>query len=196
MAEEKTAKKEEKKDKKVLDKAKDKPAKAKPEKEDFYESLIRIYGYDIPGSKNLYAGLTRIKGISWTISNVICLHSGLSRNKKISELSKDEIKNIEDKIKNLKVPDFMKNRRKDPTTGKTEHLYGTDLDITRDFDIKRLKKMKSYVGIRHALGQPVRGQRTRSHFRKNKIAAIGGGIKKPGVATGAPKPAPAAGGKK
>ena len=75
---------------------------------------------------------------------------------------------------NPDIPDYMKNRRLDRETGKTAHLYGTDLDIARDFDIKRLKKIKAYKGIRHAAGQPVRGQRTKSHFRKNKIVAIGG----------------------
>ena len=37
--------------------------------------------------------------------------------------------------------------------------------MKREFDIKRMKKIKSYKGARHSAGQPVRGQRTRSHFR-------------------------------
>ena len=55
------------------------------------EILVRVMGYDIPGSRNLYAGLTRIKGISWTISNAACLRLGLSKNKKVSDLSKADI---------------------------------------------------------------------------------------------------------
>ena len=43
---------------------------------------------------------------------------------------------------------------------------------------KRLKKIKSYRGLRHAAGLPTRGQRTRSHFRKEK--AKGAGIRKKG----------------
>jgi small subunit ribosomal protein S13 len=183
MAEEK--KQEQKKQEKKLEQTKKKAEK--PVKEDLHESLIRIYSYDIPGSKQLYPGLTRIKGVSWTISNAICLISKIPRNKRISELSKDEIKQIETLLDNINIPDFLKNRRADPTTGKTDHIIGTDLDITKDFDIKRLKKMKSYVGVRHSLGQPVRGQRTRSHFRKNKIAAVG--AKKP-TKPGVPAPAP------
>src|SRR3989339_698594 len=161
-------KKEEKKKTKV-----EKEKKA-PEKEEYHESLTRILGYDIPGNKTIFIGLTRIKGVSWAISNALCLKTGLDRRKKISELSKDEIAIIEKFIMNPDVPDYMKNRRLDRETGKTAHLYGTDLDIARDFDIKRLKKIKAYKGIRHAAGQPVRGQRTKSHFRKNKIVAIGG----------------------
>ena len=46
----------------------------------------------------------------------------------------------------------------------------------KSFDIKRLKKIKSYRGIRHAANLPVRGQRTKSHFRSNRRK--GTGIKK------------------
>jgi small subunit ribosomal protein S13 len=137
------------------------------------ETLIRILGFDIPGSKCLYPGLTRIKGVSWTISNIICLKTGISRNKRILELSKPEIQKIESVLQNLEIPDYQKNRRNDVETGKTTHLFGSDLDVAKDFDIKRQKKMKSYVGIRHAAGQPVRGQRTRSHFRKKKVQKVG-----------------------
>ena len=139
------------------------------------EVLIRILGFDIPGSKNLYAGLTRIKGVSWTISNAICLKLGFPRSKKVSELSKEDIKKIEKFLEELPVYDFLKNRRTDIETGQTDHFFGTDLDMKRDFDIKRLREIKSYKGIRHALKQPVRGQRTRSHFRKRGVAM---GVKK------------------
>jgi small subunit ribosomal protein S13 len=56
------------------------------------------------------------------------------------------------------------------------------LDLSRDFDIRRMKKIRSYKGWRHATGQPVRGQRTKSHFRH------GGAI---GVAKGKARQAPA-----
>lgn len=153
--------------------------KKKAQQEDKSEMLIRIFGYDIPGSKNLYSGLTRIKGVSWAISNAAILKLGLSRNKKISELTKPDIQQIETFLKNIDIYDYMKNRRSDPETGKTGHFYGSDLDVLKDFDIKRQKKMRSYVGVRHVAGQPVRGQRTRSHFRKKKIVKAGKkGVKK------------------
>lgn len=134
-------------------------------KEDQGEMLIRIFGYDVPDSKNIYTGLTRIKGISWSISNAVCLKLNIPHSRKISELSKQDIAKIEDFLKNLEILEFLKNRRLDLETGKTSHNYGSDLDIIRDFDIKRLKKIKSYKGIRHTQKLPVRGQRTRSHFR-------------------------------
>lgn len=141
------------------------------------ETLVRIFSYDIPGSKNIYLGLTYIKGVSWAISNAICIKLNIPRLKKVSELTKEEIGEIENFLRELPISNFLKNRRFDPETGETKHFYGTDLDMKKEFDIKRLIKIKSYRGIRHATGQPVRGQKTRSHFRsrKNKKTA---GIKK------------------
>ena len=102
----------------------------------------------------------------------------MDKNKKISELSKPEIEKIESFFKNMQIPDFLKNRRLDPETGETKHYLGTDLDMKKEFDIKKMKKIKSYKGIRHSLGQPVRGQRTRSHFRQRGKAV---GVKKKSV---------------
>jgi small subunit ribosomal protein S13 len=148
-----------------------KPEQKKPEE---LETLVRILGYDIPGSKKILPGLTRIKGVSWTISNAVCQKLKLGNEKKISELSKQEIQKVESFLKSLEsLPDFIKNRRKDLETGETKHLYGSDLDMRKDFDIKRLKKIRAYRGMRHATNLPVRGQRTRSNFRSKGRKAVG-----------------------
>ncbi len=149
------------------------PEKKRQTVEENNEMLVRIYRYDIPSSRNMYAGLTRIKGVSWAISNAVCISLNIPQSKKIAELTKDEIKRIEEFLDNLRVPDFLKNRRNDRETGKSAHFYGTDLDMKREFDIKRLREIKSYRGQRHALKLPVRGQRTRSHFRTHKTIAVG-----------------------
>jgi small subunit ribosomal protein S13 len=149
-------------------KAEEKAHKEKPKvKEELLEeAIIRIQSFDIPGSKNILSGLTRIKGISWATSRAICKKLNIPKEKKISELSEKDINNIEEFLKNPDFPDFLKNRRKDPETGETEHLNGIDLDLRKDFDIKRMRKIKSYKGIRHTFKLPVRGQRTRGNFRK------------------------------
>lgn len=144
--------------------------------EESSEVLVRILGYDVPGSRNVYSGLTRIKGISWAISNAICLKLNFPRSKKISELTKEDIKQIEAFLTNFPLSDYLKNRRFDLETGETKHIFGSNLEIAREFDIKRMKKMKSFKGVRHGLRLPVRGQRTKSHFRINKTKS--GGIKK------------------
>jgi len=141
--------------------------------------IVRIMQADIPGAKTVYAGLTRIKGISWAISNVLCLKLGINRTKKIEELSKEEIQKLEEKMKNIDCPKFMLNRRDDFTTGKSAHIITSDLDYEKEMDIKRLKKIRSYRGLRHATGQPTRGQSTRSHFRTNRKRGVGMKVNKP-----------------
>jgi len=168
MAEEK--KPEKKSEKKQEKKHEVEKVKAKPQQEST-EMLIRIFDYDIPGSKKMYVGLTYIKGISWAISNAICIKLNLSKEKKVGELTKPEIQKIEEFIEKMDVPEFMKNRRKDSETGESKHYLSSDLEVKKEFDIKRLKEIKSYRGIRHAAKLPVRGQRTRSHFRTKSAAS-------------------------
>jgi len=123
----------------------------------------------------IYPGLTRIKGISWAVANAICKIMKLDKRKKVGSLNEKEIASISDFIEKMEISDYLKNRKKDPETGANNHLVGIKLELRKDFDIKRLRKIKSYRGIRLGAGLPTRGQRTRSHFRKNKGKA---GIKK------------------
>ena len=118
--------------------------------------------------------MTRIKGVSWSYSNAICNLLNLDKAKKVEDLTEAEIQKITNLLKKAEgVPQFLMNARKDFSSGENSHIIGSDLDLKRDFDIKRLKKIRSYRGWRHATGQPVRGQRTRNHFRKNKAVGVG-----------------------
>lgn len=146
----------------------------KSEKENKEFSIVRIMQTDIPGNKNTLTGLTYIKGISWSVSNAICRIMKMDPNKKISDISKGDIEKIIKFLGKLEIPSFLVNRRNDFETGEDGHLIGTNLDMKKEFDIRRLKKIRSYRGLRHAFGHPTRGQRTRSHFRaKGKKKAIG-----------------------
>jgi small subunit ribosomal protein S13 len=151
--------------------------------------LIRILGKDIPGDKKTLFGLTKLKGISWGFSNAICKKLKINPNRKIEELGEAEIKKITDFIKNPYLPAFMLNRRKDYNLGEDKHIMGADLDLQKEFDIKRLKKIKAYKGIRHMQGQPVRGQRTKSHFRTNRKNKGAVGVVKAKSAKTTAKPA-------
>ena len=169
-----------------------KPYLQKEKKE--YFSIVRILQTDIPGNKNLLTGLTYIKGVSWSISNAVCRVLKIDSNKKIMDLSKEEIEKITEFLNNPKLPEFLLNRRKDFETGISNHFIGANLDMKKEFDIRRLKKIRSYRGLRHALGQPTRGQRTKSHFRtKGKKKAIG--VQKKVAAPSPKKEAPKSGGK-
>ena len=151
------------------------------EQEKYEEKLVRIHSEDIGGGMGVYVGLTKIKGISWGMANAICKALGMDKRRKMGSLSPEEIKKISEFIKNPVVPNYLLNRRKDFETGENKHLSGSNLELQKEFDIKRLKKIKSYRGIRHAAGQPVRGQRTKSHFRTNRPK--GAGIKSKGKKT-------------
>lgn len=147
--------------------------KEKPEKKDYF-SIVRIMQTDIPGNKNLLTGLTYIKGISWTISNAICKLLNLDPKIKVADLDEDTTNKIIDFLNNPSLPKYLVNRRNDFETGEDNHLIGTKLDMKKEMDIRRLKKIRSYRGLRHAFGHPVRGQRTKAHFRaKGKKKAVG-----------------------
>lgn len=138
------------------------------------ERIVRILSKDIEGNMKTYAGLSTIKGISWSFANALCKILNIDKNKKIGALSDGEIKKISEFVKNPEnMPSFLLNRRMDFETGVDKHLTGSDLELQKEFDIKRLKQIKSYRGYRHASGLPSRGQRTRSNFRKNRGKSVG-----------------------
>jgi len=139
------------------------------------ERVVRVLSKDIEGGMTVYAGLTKIKGVSWSLANAVCNILKIDKRRKIGSLSEDEIKRVSEFIKNPGVPSYLMNRRKDFETGQDKHFQGSDLELRQEFDIKRLKKIRSYRGIRHGAGLPLRGQRTKSHFRKNRNKS--GGIK-------------------
>lgn len=130
--------------------------------------IIRVAGTDLDGEKPVMRALRKIKGIGVATSKAICLVAKINPLAKLGSLSEPEITNLENVIKNpinFNIPSFLVNRRKDPATGHDTHLTSSDLDISRRFDIQRYIDLRTYRGWRHMLGQPVRGQRTRSTFR-------------------------------
>ena len=146
------------------------------------ERIVRIVSKDIEGGMKIYPGLTKIKGISWTMANAICKKLKFEKDRKIGSLTEDEVKKIVEFMKQPDLPKFLKNRNSDFESGEDKHLTGSDLDLEKEFDIKRLKKIRTYRGLRHSIGLPMRGQRTKSNFRRNRKK--GGGIKKKGPAGG------------
>jgi len=142
------------------------------------ERIVRILSKDISGSSKIYPGLAKIKGVAWSFSNAVCKKLKIDKNRKIGSLTNEEVNKITDFIKNPEIPKFIINRRNDFETGGDKHLTSADLELRKEFDIKRLKKIKSYRGYRHLAGLPSRGQRTKSNFRRNRRK--GAGIKKKG----------------
>src|SRR3989344_3554779 len=138
--------------------------------------FVRIANTDLDGNKSTLMALTKIKGISIMLSNAILTASKINKTSKTGYLNDKDVERIDDVIKDpskFGIPGWMLNRRKDPEDGTNKHIIGSNLTFTQDNDIKMMKKIKSYKGIRHSLGLPVRGQRTRSNFRRNKGKVMG-----------------------
>jgi len=149
-------------------------APKKVESENF-RHIVRIMNTDLKGDKHILDALRQIKGVGFMFANAVCVIANLDKSKRAGDLSDKEIESINTVLNNptSTLPSWMFNRKKDFETGNDTHLFTSDLDFVQDNDIKMMKKIKSYKGYRHAYGQPVRGQRTRSNFRKNKGKVMG-----------------------
>ncbi len=148
-----------------------------------FRHLVRIANTDLQGEKSVANALTKIKGIKFMFANAICNLAGIDGTKKTGELDDAEVKKISDVLKEpskFNIPEWIFNRRKDYETGENRHLLGADLQFAKEGDIKILKKIKAYKGVRHIHGLPVRGQRTRSNFRKGKSLGVSRAKKKSG----------------
>jgi len=146
------------------------------EKEQVKESvmqLIRILNTDIPGQYHVGHALTKIKGIGVNFAHAFCARYTIDKTKLVSQLTEMEIRDMEAKLKSLKdIDSWMMNRQGSYDTGEDMHILTTDLRFRNDFDVKRLQKIKAYKGMRHAAGLPVRGQRTKAHFRKGRAVGV------------------------
>src|ERR1700733_7790199 len=111
--------------------------------------MARIAGVDLPAKKRAEIGLTYIYGIGRTRSLSLLHRAGVDPNKKISELTEDEINRVRVILEN-------------------EGAVEGDLRKELSMNIKRLIEMGSYRGLRHRRGLPVRGQRTHTNARTRK----------------------------
>lgn len=141
-----------------------------------FRHLVRVANTDLNGSKAIMYGLTGIKGVSIMLSNAILSVSTISKDKKTGTLDEKDVAELNEILSDLskyKIPEWMFNRRKDYETGEDKHLISSNLTFTHENDLKRLKKVKSNRGLRHAWKLPVRGQRTKSNFRRSKGKVTG-----------------------
>ena len=130
-----------------------------------FQHLVRIVNTDVDGSKKILYSLRKM------MANAACQIAGVDKNKRAGYLSDKEIEQLDSTLRdidNTEIPEWFLNRRKDMETGENKHLLGPDMKFTIENDKKVMKKIKSYKGLRHQLGLPVRGQRTKSNFRRNK----------------------------
>lgn len=137
-------------------------------------NLVRIMGTGVNGEKTLMFGLSQIKGVSIMFANALTHVLKLDKNMKIAELSEKDIEKIEEFLSNPKksgIPSWLLNQRKDYASGEDLHLATKDVDFNLLQLKRRLGKIKTYKGLRLRLGLTVRGQRTKSNFRRTKTLA-------------------------
>jgi len=142
--------------------------------------MVRIVGNDIPGERKMIVGLTQIRGVGYMFANTILNFLKINPNERIGYLSSEQIKSIENVIKNpltSNFPSWFLNRRKDVETGEDKHLITSDIAFTVRNDIEREKTVGSWRGIRHMFGLKVRGQRTRCTGRKGGAVGVAKGGK-------------------
>lgn len=138
--------------------------------------IVRIANTDLKGHKETYVALNGIKGVSFAFTNAICKVAKIDPRKKVGLLTDDELRRIMDILKDpiaFNIPTWMLNKQREYETGLDRHFIAVDMELAKEEDLKRLKKIKCYRGIRHTLRAPVRGQRTRSNFRANKGKVVG-----------------------
>jgi small subunit ribosomal protein S13 len=111
--------------------------------------VARIAGVNIPTQKRVEIALTYIHGIGRTKASEICQKVGIPRERRVSELTEDEVVRIRESIDR-------------------DHTVEGDLRREVAMSIKRLMDLGCYRGLRHRKGLPVRGQRTRGNARTRK----------------------------
>jgi len=128
----------------------------------------------------MIVGLTQIRGVGYMFANTILNFLKINPNERIGYLSSEQIKSIENVIKNPSTsnfPSWFLNRRKDVETGEDKHLITSDIAFTVRNDIEREKTSGSWRGYRHMFGLKVRGQRTRCTGRKGGAVGVAKGGK-------------------
>jgi len=111
--------------------------------------VARIAGVNIPTNKRVVIALRYIYGIGPSNAEIICKQVGIPFEKRVNQLSDDEVLRIRETI---------------------DRDYEVEGDLRRGIamNIKRLMDMASYRGLRHRKGLPVRGQRTHTNARTRK----------------------------
>jgi len=129
----------------------------------------------VDGNARVDYGLTQIMGIGRRFAQAIVIVAAINPRARIGALSEKELNRIEEiftkPIENG-IPTWMVNRLKDLRTGEDLHVIGNRLEISVKRDIDRMKKIRSYKGVRHHLRLKVRGQRTRSTGRHGLVVGV------------------------
>lgn len=153
-----------------------------------FRHIVRVGNADLPGEEQIRWALTKIKGVGINYADALCAATRIVRTAKAGFLVDAQVAALNDALGKPAVhgiPPWLFNHRQESETGRDVHHTGGTLTFMQENDIKLMKKVRSYKGMRHAKGLPVRGQRTRSNFRKSKGKVVGVTKKKLAAASAA-----------
>jgi len=137
--------------------------------------IVRVASSELKGDLPTKLALTRIRGVGDVMADAIMKVLKLEPSYTFGMLSDEEIERIEKCVLDPLghgIPAHLVNARKNPITGRDAHFVGPDLIIHKKNVLDRMKKVKSYKGVRHALGLKVRGQKTKSTGRKGRSMGV------------------------
>ena len=122
---------------------------------------VRISGVTIPDQKQVWVSLTYVYGIGPKTSKDILAKANVEETTRVKDLNDAEISRIQDIINN-------------------DHVVEGELQRIVSGNIKRLKDIKAYRGVRHSANLPSRGQRTKTNARtrRGRKVTVGGTAKK------------------
>jgi ribosomal protein S13 len=140
-----------------------------------YRQVVRIFGTNVKGERPLYLALCGISGIGRRFAHAVARRAGLDPLRRAGTITADEETRLCTIIQNPAehgIPVWMLNRCFDRATGKDLHWVGSDVQSNLRNEIERLKKMKTWRGLRHNRGLKVRGQCTKSTGRRGVAVGV------------------------
>lgn len=140
-----------------------------------FKEIVRVLGTNVDGNRLIVFGLSQVRGIGIRFAQLMIRLAGMDMSMRSGYLTDEQLEKLEDIAKNpLKygIPGWMVNRRKDYRTGEDKHVVSSDLAYINKLDIDRMRRIKCWRGIRHALNLKVRGQRTRTTGRSGLIIGV------------------------
>ncbi len=129
----------------------------------------------VDGNAKIEYGLTQIRGIGMRFAQAVVRVAKLNPDLRIGVIPEKDLNRIEEIIINpitSGIPAWMVNRKKDIVTGEDLHIIGNRLELSVRRDIDRMKRIRSYKGVRHHQGLKVRGQKTKSTGRHGLVVGV------------------------
>ena len=139
-----------------------------------FKYIVRLASTDLDGWRPVMYALSDIKGIGVRSGAMVADLVGIDRSVRIGNLNDEQVTRLQGALNDFSVnaPMWALNRQYDWETGEDKHVFGPDWQLEIRNDINRMKKIRSYRGVRHESGKKVRGQRTKSNGRKGLALGV------------------------